>query len=319
MSKRTPAEIGLMLQCDVPSEIPVLPLMSTIVFPLGVTSIQVRVEQSKALLRDHSDPDTLVALVYSPAKREEDIRPAELSRIGLSARVIRILNLPGGNVQVTLEGLRRVEIEDFIRTEPYLVAKVTCPEEKVDDPEQVHHLINRILKSLRTLSQLDTGYPPELDNIFSMNLGDPGLFADTVASIVRFPLEVKKRVIEATDVQERISVVAEGIDSEIARLSVAEDVVRRTSAQLEKGQREFFLRQQLMEIRRLLGEDDPQEMLVRQILDRADSLALPGHVRSVVQEETNRLRFLAPASQESGVIRNYVEWLLSLPWAREKP
>jgi ATP-dependent Lon protease len=319
MSKRTPAEIGLMLQCDVPSEIPVLPLMSTIVFPLGVTSIQVRIEQSKALLRDHSDPDTLVALVYSPAKREEDIRPEDLSRIGLSARVIRILNLPGGNVQVTLEGLRRVEIESFLRTDPYLVAKVTCPEEKVDDPEQVHHLITRILKSLRTLSQLDTSYPPELDNIFGMNLGDPGLFADTVSSTVRFPLEIKKLVIEAIDVQERLSVVAEGIDSEIARLSVAKDVVQRTSAQLEKGQREFFLRQQLMEIRRLLGEDDPQEMLVRQILDRADSLALPTHVRSVVQEETNRLRFLAPASQESGVIRNYVEWLLSLPWAREKP
>ena len=106
-----------MLQCDVPSEIPVLPLMSTIVFPLGVTSIQVRLEQSKALLRDHSDPDTLVALVYSPAKREEEIRPEELSPVGLSARVIRILNLPAGNMQVTLEGLRRVAIDRFIRSD----------------------------------------------------------------------------------------------------------------------------------------------------------------------------------------------------------
>src|SRR5262245_30324186 len=185
MGKRTPAEIGLMLQCDVPSEIPVLPLMSTIVFPLGVTSIQVRIEQSKALLRDHSDPDTLVALVYSPAKREEDIRPTELSRTGLSARVIRSLHLPAGSVQVTLEGLRRVEIGEFIKTEPYLVAKVTCPEEKVQDPEQVHDLIQRVLRSLRTLSQIDNSYPPELDHIFSMNLGDPGLFADTVASAVR--------------------------------------------------------------------------------------------------------------------------------------
>jgi ATP-dependent Lon protease len=99
MSKRTPAEIGLMLQCDVPPEIPVLPLMSTVVFPLGVTTIQVRIEQSKALLREHSDPDTLLALVYSPAKREEEIRSEEMSRIGLTARVIRILNMPGGNVQ----------------------------------------------------------------------------------------------------------------------------------------------------------------------------------------------------------------------------
>ncbi len=319
MSKRTPAEIGLMLQCDVPPEIPVLPLMSTVVFPLGVTTIQVRIEQSKALLREHSDPDTLLALVYSPAKREEEIRSEEMSRIGLTARVIRILNMPGGNVQVTLEGLRRIRIEEVLRTEPYLVARVTCPEETVRDAEKVHTLISRILKSLRTLTSLDKAYPPELDNIFGMNLGDPGLFADTVASIVRLPVETKKRVIEALDVEERLGIVAEGIDSEIARLSVAEDVVRRTSAQLEKNQREFFLRQQLMEIRRLLGEDDPQEMLVRQMLERADSLALPSHVRSVVQEEANRLRFLPPASQESGVIRNYVEWLLSLPWAREKP
>jgi len=308
-----------MLQCDVPSEIPVLPLMSTIVFPLGVTSIQVRIEQSKALLKDHSDPDTLVALVYSPARREEEIRPEELSRVGLSARVIRSLYLPGGNVQVTLEGLRRVQVESILRTEPYMMARVTCPEEPVRDVEQVHLLIQRILKSLRALAQVDSGYPAELDHIFSMNLGDPGLFADTVASIVRFPLETKKLVIETLDVQERLNLVAEAIDAEIARTSVAEDVVRRTSAQMEKTQREFFLRQQLMEIRRLLGEDDPQEMLVRQILDRVDSLALPANVRTVVQDEASRLRLLPPASQESGVIRNYVEWVLSLPWAREKP
>src|SRR5258705_11938574 len=105
MSKRPMSEVGRMLECDVPPVMPVLPLMSTIVFPLGVTSIQVRIEQSKALLRDHSDPDTLVALVYSPAKREEDIRPEDLSRIGLSARGIPSLNLPRGSVQGPLEGL----------------------------------------------------------------------------------------------------------------------------------------------------------------------------------------------------------------------
>src|SRR5512132_2831626 len=211
-----------MLQRDVPSDIPVLPLMSTIVFPLGVTSIQVRIEQSKALLRDHSDPDTLVALVYSPAKREEDIRSEELSGVGLSARIIRILNLPGGNMQVTLEGLRRVAVEEFLRTEPYMVARVTCPEEPVRDPGQVHNLIQRILKALRTLSQVDSGYPAELDNIFSMNLGDPGLFADTVASIIRFPLAAKQRATAARAVQGRLSLGADASDSEIARLSVAE-------------------------------------------------------------------------------------------------
>jgi ATP-dependent Lon protease len=110
MSQRSPAELGPMLECDVPPEMPVLPLMSTLVFPLGVTSIQIRVEQSKALLRDYADPDTLIALVYSPATREEEIKPEDLSRVGLAARVIRILNMPGGNLQVTLEGLRRVGI-----------------------------------------------------------------------------------------------------------------------------------------------------------------------------------------------------------------
>src|SRR5258705_4789465 len=111
------AEVGTMLECDVPPEMPVLPLMSTIVFPLGVTSLQVRVEQSKALLRDYSDPDNMIALVYSPARREQDIRPEDLSKIGLAARVIRILNMPAGNVQVTLEGLRRGWVEEILRTE----------------------------------------------------------------------------------------------------------------------------------------------------------------------------------------------------------
>ncbi|HET9950552.1 MAG TPA: endopeptidase La [Candidatus Eisenbacteria bacterium] len=318
MNKRPPAELGPILECDVPPEMPVLPLMSTLVFPLGVTSIQIRVEQSKALLKDYSDPDTLIALVFSPATREQDIKPEDLSKIGLAARVIRILNMPGGNLQVTLEGLRRVAVVEILRSVPYIMARVSCPVEAIGDPMEIQELLTRILKSLRTLAQLDTSYPPELDNIFSMNLGDPGLFADTVGSIVRFSVETKRRIIEELDVIARLTIVAENIDAEIARLTVAEDVVRRTTAQMEKSQKEHFLRQQMMEIRRLLGEDDPQEMLVRQILERAGSLGLPSHVRSVVQEETSRLRYLAPSSQESGVVRNYVDWLLALPWARQK-
>jgi ATP-dependent Lon protease len=295
---------------------PVLPLMSTVVFPLGVTSIQIRLEQSKALLRAHAEPGELIALVYSPAKSEKDLSASDLSKIGLAARVIRSLNMPNGNVQVTLEGLRRIGVEEIVRAEPYLEARVSAPAEPSVDPARVNILETRILQLLKTISQLDHSYPPEMDNVFSMNLGDPGLFADTVASIVRFPVETKQRVIETLDVAERLNLVAEALDSEIARLSVAEDVVRRTTANVEKNQREFFLRQQLTEIRRQLGEEDPQEMVVRQILDRADSLGLPEHVRSVVHEEANRLRYLAPTSQESGVIRNYIEWLLALPWNR---
>ncbi|HKO22937.1 MAG TPA: LON peptidase substrate-binding domain-containing protein, partial [Candidatus Eisenbacteria bacterium] len=316
MNKRPTAELAPLLDCDVPERLPVLPLMSTIVFPLGVTSLQVRVEQSKALLRDFSDPDNLIALVTSPAKREQEIRPEDLSRVGLAARVIRILNMPGGNVQVTLEGLRRVEIIEIVSLEPYMMAQVFCPTEVPGDPAAVRDLVNRILKSLRALAQLDKTYPPELDNIFSMNLGDPGLFADTVASIVRFPLDTKRLIVETLDVHDRLEIVAQAIEAEIARLTVAEDVVRRTSEQMEKGQREYFLRQQLNEIRRLLGEDDPQEMLVRQIIERAEGIGLPKHVLAVVEEETNRLRYLPPSSQESGVIRNYIDWLLSLPWSR---
>ncbi len=318
MSKRSPADLGPMLECDVPPEMPVLPLMSTLVFPLGVTSIQIRVEQSKALLRDYADPDTLIALVFSPATREEDIKAEELSKVGMAARVIRMLNMPGGNIQVTLEGLRRVGVEEILRTDPYLVARVSCPVEGDGKPEEVHEWISRILVLLRTLSQLDTSYPPELDNIFGMNLGDPGLFADTVGSIVRFPVETKRQIIEELNIVRRLRLVADGLDAEIARLTVAEDVVRRTTAQMEKSQKEFFLRQQLMEIRRLLGEGDPQEQLVRQILERAEGLGLPPRVRSVVSEETNRLRYLAPSSQESGVVRNYLDWVLSLPWTRQE-
>ena len=208
MSKRPMAEIGPMLECDVPPILPVLPLMSTVVFPLGVTSIQIRLEQSKALLRDHSSPDDLIALVFSPAKREQDLRPEDLARVGLAARVIRILNLPSGNLQITLEGLRRIEIVEFLHTQPYLEARVSCPVEAAADPARIPALAPRILHSLKTLSQLDTSYPPELDNILSMNLDDPGLFADTVASIVRFPIETKQRVIETLDIGARIDFVA---------------------------------------------------------------------------------------------------------------
>jgi len=152
MSKRPISEIGRMLECDVPPVMPVLPLMSTVVFPLGVTSIQIRLEQSKALLRDHAEPDRLIALVFSPAKREGDLNPDQLSKIGLAARIIRILNMPSGNTQVTLEGLRRIGIGEIVRSDPYLEAKVSCPPEPAVDPARVSVLATRILALLRTIS-----------------------------------------------------------------------------------------------------------------------------------------------------------------------
>src|SRR5258705_10542528 len=134
MSKRPMSDTGRILVVHVPPVMPVLPLMITVVFPLGVTSIQSRVEQSKALLRDHAEPGELIALVYSPARREKELSASELSKIGLAARVIRSLNMPNGNVQVTLEGLRRIGMEEIVRAEPYIESRVSCPADPTVDP-----------------------------------------------------------------------------------------------------------------------------------------------------------------------------------------
>src|SRR5690348_4790500 len=303
------------LKSELPPTLPLMALRSTIVYPLGTIAVQMGAPENLALLRAHDEPGLIVALVVASGDHDEPIDAQKfIGRIGVAARVHERINLPGDTVQITLQGLRRISVEEIARTEPYPVATVRPAKETPADPTEVDDLVARIVTSAETLAELVDRIPDEVPAILKMNVSDPGRFADLAATNMNFSIADKDEVLQRLDVGQRLRFILSRLEREVARARVMEDVKRQTEIKIEQHQREFYLRQQLRAIQAELGETDPGEKEAVELLKRIDEAKLPERVGQEARRETERLRQLSPASSEYQVIRTYLDWILALPW-----
>src|SRR5213075_754636 len=233
-----------LLRAELPSTLPLMALRSTIVYPLGTIAVQMGAPENLALLRAHDEP----------------IEPAKFSgRVGVAARVHERINLPGDTVQITLQGLRRIVIEEIERLEPFPVARIQPARETGADAAEVDDLIARVVSAADTLAELVDRIPDEVPAILKMNISDPGRFADLAATNMNFRIADKDEVLQRLDVGQRLRFILSRLEREVARARVMEDVKRQTEIKIEQHQREFYLRQQLRAIQAELGEADPGE------------------------------------------------------------
>jgi ATP-dependent Lon protease len=292
-------------------------LRSTIVYPLGTIAVQMGAPENLALLRHNDVPGLVVALVVASGDLDEPLDHRKfVGRVGVAARVHERINLPGDTVQITLQGLRRITIEGITQTEPYAIAKVLPARETPPDPAEVDELVARIVAAAEALSDMVDRIPAEVPQILKMNVSDPGRFADLAATNMNFRISDKDEVLQRLDVGQRLRFILKRLEQEVARARVMEDVKRQTEVKIEQHQREFYLRQQLRAIQAELGETDPGEREAIELLKRIDEAGLPERVGQEARRETERLRMLSPASSEYQVIRNYLDWILALPWNR---
>jgi ATP-dependent Lon protease len=303
------------LKSELPPALPLMALRSTIVYPLGTIAVQMGAPENLALLRAHDEPGLIVALVVASGDHDEPIDPQKfIGRIGVAARVHERINLPGDTVQITLQGLRRIAVEDIARTEPYPVASVRPAKETPADAAEVDDLVARIVTSAETLAELVDRIPDEVPAILKMNVSDPGRFADLAATNMNFRIADKDEVLQRLDVGQRLRFILSRLEREVARARVMEDVKRQTEIKIEQHQREFYLRQQLRAIQAELGETDPGEKEAIEILKKIEEAGLPEKVAQEARRETERMRMLSPASSEYQVVRTYLDWVLALPW-----
>ncbi len=296
-----------------PPELPVLPLLSTTVFPHGVATIQIGFEKNLNLFRQ-SGEGGLVALTGTKVENLEEIIGRDLSKIGVAARILRILEPISGSLQVTLEGLVRVSLDDIVKEAPYFVARVSAVFEADKRHPQVSGLAEKLLDRAGRLLELDRRYPAEYLHIFNLNAGDPGRLADVVASTLHIEIKAKFAILEAVSVRERLERLASYLDGEIERLEALAEISSRVEFNLEKAQKEFYLREQLREIKRQLGEDDPQEKEALRLKKTIQKSRLPKNIQAQLMFEVDRLRMLSTASAEYGATRTYIDWVLFLPW-----
>src|SRR5687767_7669366 len=303
------------LKSEIPPALPLMALRSTIVYPLGTIAVQMGAPENLALLRENQGAGTIVALVVATGDHEEPVDlDTFVGRVGVAARVHERINLPGETVQITLQGLRRIVIDNISQRTPYPIAQVKTAKEVPPAAHEVDELVARVVTAAETLAQLVDRIPDEVPAILKMNVSDPGRFADLAATNMNFKISDKDEIVQRLDIGQRLRFLLTRLEREVARAHVVEDVKRQTEIKIEQHQREFYLRQQLRAIQAELGETDPGEKEAVEMLRKIDEAKLPERVGQEARRETERLRQLSPASSEYQVIRTYLDWILALPW-----
>ena len=303
-----------LLECDIPAELPVIPLASTVVFPQMVVNLQVVRKKNLNLIRD-IEPESIIGLVVQKSSSAEVPPIEDLSSIGVAARLVNKLNVSGNTIQIILLGLRRFKIAAYEQTEPYLKARVACIDEREDESMEANLLMGNALHLLENLIQLDPRVPAEILNLIKNNLTGPGNLADQVANHLNFELEEKKTILQTIAPLDRLKVAIRLIEKSIGLAKAGQEIKEQTEDEIRKAQREYFLREQLKVIRKELGEESESAATVRELRDKIDKAGLPEEARKEADKELGRLEMINPASAEYTVITTYRDWLATLPWS----
>ncbi|HWO87548.1 MAG TPA: endopeptidase La [Gemmatimonadales bacterium] len=297
---------------DVPPRVPLLVLRSTHVFPLGVAAVQMTNPVNVTAIQALESGSNAVVLVRADSGEADAARFAGAT--GVVASVLDRMNLAGEAVQVTLQGRRRVQIAEVDVSGAYPVAKVLPVLEPEVPAAELNLRIQLVLRLAEKLATIDPAVSPEAVENLRANTEDPSHFADLVAAQIPFALHQRDQLIEDVSPASRLQRLATFLQQQIERAQVQREVEQLTGVQIERGRREYLLRQQLQAIREELGEDDSLRE-ARELRARLDALGLPPPARAEAERELERLERLTPASAEFQVVRTYLDWLLELPWS----
>jgi ATP-dependent Lon protease len=299
---------------ELPAVMPVLPLKETVVFPQSMSPLAIGQERSVRLIDDVVAGDRLLALVTARDSSIETPGWDDIHEIGTLAIVHKMIKIPDGTLRILVGGLHRVRIARRISEDPYLVAEFEAvPDENADTPE-----VEALTRNVQGLFSRIIGlapYLPEELQLAAANIDDPSGLGHLVASTMRtIPTEERQRILETSDVEQRLRQISAILSRELEVFELGSKIQSQVQSEMEKGQREYFLRQQLKAIQAELGEGDPEQAEVNELRERLAQLTLPDEARKAADRELARLERLPQAAAEYGVIRSYLEWIITLPW-----
>jgi ATP-dependent Lon protease len=310
------AENAIRASEPLPDALPVLPLRETVTFPETLTPLAVGQERSIKLVDDVLGANRMLAMVAARDPENEEPGPDDLYEVGVVGVVARMLKVPDGTLRVLVQGTQRVRLGPYVAEQPYLVARIAELPDAVEDGPELEALTRNVQ---RTFSQIieQIPYLPEELQMAVANLDDPAALAHLIAGALRISTEEKQRLLEELDVVARLRHLSQILARELEVVQLGSQIQSQVESEIDKGQREFFLRQQMKAIQDELGEGDEQQAEVNELREKIEAAKLPEHARKAADRELSRLEKLPPAAAEHGVIRTYLEWLVELPWAAE--
>jgi ATP-dependent Lon protease len=298
-----------------PTELPILGLADVVAFPGLIAPLVVDTAPSIRLIDDVVEGDRLLGLVLQRRAEIDNPQPEDLWEFGCGARVLKMLKFPDNTVRILVEGLWRIRIKEYETETPYLRAKIDVFKDLVEDSVEITALNRHAQTQFQEITKLTPGLSDQV-KIAAFNTDDPSRLTDLIAANLNLSLEERQRLLEINDVKERLKRLRPLMDREMEVLSLSSKIQSEVSASMAKSQRDFYLREQLRAIQRELGEADPVTTEVNALREQLQKKPLPDEPQKVVLKELDRLQQMSPAVAEYALTRNYIDWILSLPWTQ---
>ena len=304
-SDKTPGEITY----------PALPLRDVVVYPHMVIPLFVGRDKSIKALEKAMESNKQILLVAQKSAAVDDPGVNDIYMVGTLSNILQLLKLPDGTIKVLVEGAARAKVLSYRDTDNHITAMVELLESTAGDERTVEALCRSSVNQFDQYVKLNKKVPPEIISSLS-GIDDPSRLADTIAAHMAVKLDEKQHVLELTKINERLEHLICLMESEIDLLQVEKRIRGRVKSQMEKSQREYYLNEQMKAIQKELGEMEDAPNEIEELAKKIKKAGMPKEAKTKSESELNKLRLMSPMSAEATVVRNYVDWLVNVPWNR---
>jgi len=298
---------------SIPNELSILPLRNTIAFPFSVLPLTVGIPRSVKLVEEALEGDRLIGLLAVKDSSIEEPQPGQIYEIGTLAKVHQVHRMPDKGLQVIVEGIERFRVKHWVGTEPYLRAEITLASDVVEQGLE----LDALQRSLRDLAQeviaLSPSLPDEAGKLLNQ-VQDPRYLTYLVAANVRLQFADGQKILEMDHLKDKLRALISHLTHEKEVLTLGQKIQTEARDEMDKAQREYYLRQQLKAIQKELGERDESQSAFTEYADKIEKTDLPEEAKKEAERELKRLEGMSPQAAEYSVINTYLDWLLELPW-----
>ncbi len=298
----------------VPTELPILPLRGVVIFPSAIVPLLISRGSSLKLVEDCLKGDRILGLAAQKNAEDENPDPTALFSRGSAGRILKMLKYPDGSMRILVQGIQRIEIKEYLQIEPYLRARIARLEDIERPSKDVSALQAHMVSQFSKFVSMVPYLPDELQGVV-MNIKDPARVADLIASQLNVSGDEKQDLLNTLDISARLEKLSTILSREIELVELGHKIQSQVQGELNKNQKEFYLRQQMRAIQKELGEGDSRSNEIDDLKKKIEEAHMPEEARKAADNELERLRIIPPESAEHSMVRTYLEWLVNLPWA----
>jgi len=298
----------------IPNELPILPLRGTVLYPDLILPIMVGRKRSVKLIDDAMDSDRIIGVITQKRSETEDPKESDLYSVGVAALILRMIRELDGSQRVIVQGLSRVRVQEYIQREPYFKARSETIEENFEQGVEIEALMMNLKNLFQRAVELAPYLTAELGTMVS-NIKSPSILTDLIASNLNLSTSEKQGILETFDVRERLTRVHLVLNKEVQVLELGNKIQSQVKEDMDRTQREYYLREQMKAIKKELGEMDEHSTEIKELREKIKKAKMPPEVVAAAEKELDRLAKIPPASAEYTVARTYLDWLVELPWS----